>query len=78
MKKIYRVSFAVPVDGVSDFYFASLAAIFERFSVDDIGCGLSNLWRGTVAPGKPYQNKKCKISEEVLFVKPTQRKGGFK
>lgn len=77
MKKIFWVSLASPYNGKTDYFFASLAAIYEVLPVDVVGCKLSNLW-GIVEPGKPYQNKKCKITEDSVFVKPTQRKGGFK
>lgn len=70
---VYRVSFHEPMpeatDGKTDFFFTSLAAIYDRFSTEDIGCKVSRLWNLKISPDKPYVGRKCTITKE-----PVQRK----
>lgn len=73
--KIYRVSFQEPVGSQYDFYFGSLAAIYEVFTADDIGCQVSRLWAVKITPGHPYENAKCIISQEFLVRKKSKRGG---
>ena len=68
-KHIYKVHFNEPQRGKRDHYFTSLAAIYTVFSREDIGCDVSNLWNLKVAEGVPYENKKCRITKEVLTKK---------
>ncbi|MCX6222476.1 MAG: hypothetical protein NTZ69_16005 [Bacteroidia bacterium] len=70
--KIYRVEIKSPT-GV--FYFGSLSAIYDRFSVAEIGCKVTRLWNKGVPMGTPYKNSKCTISQEVLIRKNTKRGG---
>jgi hypothetical protein len=37
-KHIYRVSLQAPVNGKTDYFFGSLAAIYTEFSPEQIGC----------------------------------------
>jgi hypothetical protein len=75
--KFYKVTFLHPSPGVDhrDFYFGSLAAIYDRFSVEDIGCAVSRLWSFKISPANPYRGRHCVISEEVLWRKQTKRGG---
>lgn len=59
-----------------DFYFGSLAAIYELFTPEQIGCRVEHLWNYGVMTDRPYMNKLCVISREVL-VRKTQRKGSL-
>ena len=72
-KHVYRVSFNEPLpevcDGKTDFFFTSLAAIYDRFIPDDIGCKVSRLWNLKITTDKPYMGRKCTITKE-----PVQRK----
>lgn len=52
------------------FLFSSLAAIYEVFSVDDVGCGLRHLYNLQVPDGAAYAGKRCIIKREVLHSKP--------
>ena len=77
MKKqeyIYRVSFGQPPFEDSDkteFFFTSLAAIYEQFTQEQIGCSVTNLWNKRVEEGRPYENRRhtCKIIKEPLHRK---------
>ena len=69
---IIRVSFTTPDEkwnGVSDFYFSSLAAIYELFPPSAVGCQLTNLWNYGITENRPFSNKKCVISKVRLYGK---------
>jgi len=70
----YRVRFREPIRGRSDFYFGSLSAIYDLFTVDQIGCSKSHLWNVKVSDGIDYHGRRCSISLEVLNRK--KQKGG--
>ena len=70
---IYRVSFKEPpltVDGIpaekNEYFFTSLAAIYDQFSKEDIGCQVSRLWNLKIAPDNPYRGLKCVITKEPV------------
>ena len=41
------------------YYFGSVAAIYDRFTPEQLGVSLSRLWSFGIAPGRPYKNKRC-------------------
>lgn len=51
------------------FLFSSLAAIFEVFSVEQIGCGLGHLYNLKVPDGTAFSGKRCIIKRERVFAK---------
>nr|DAN47156.1 MAG TPA: hypothetical protein [Caudoviricetes sp.] len=53
------------------YYFGSVAAIYDRFTPEQLGVSLSRLWSFGIAPGRPYKNKICTIYRGVI-----QRKKG--
>jgi hypothetical protein len=65
---VTRVVFYHPPhnDGNTVFYFGSLAAIYDSFTVDEIGCNLSTLWKARICPGNMHIGRKCVISKEFL------------
>ena len=69
-KSVIKVQFHTPVEGSCDWYFTSLAAIFDRFSPAQIGCTLRTLWDRGVAVGSPKATRTCVISRHPLFSKP--------
>ncbi len=76
IETIIKVQFLQPradMGGRSDFYFGSLAAIFEVFSEDDVGCKLNTLWAAKIDVKRPKTTPKCVISKAVLYRKK-QRK----
>lgn len=68
---IYKVSFweSPKNDGRKDFYFTSLAAIYEQFTAEEIGCSVENLWRVGVRLGNPYYGKLCSVTREKIVSK---------
>ncbi len=51
------------------FLFSSLAAIFEVFSVEQIGCSLGHLYNLKVPDGCAYAGKHCIIKRERVVSK---------
>lgn len=43
------------------YYFGSVAAIFDRFTPDELGVSLTTLWNYGLAPDRPYKNNRCAI-----------------
>ena len=56
--------------GGATYFFGSLAAIYEMFTPDEIGCPLASLWqRGLLDGGKAFSTAKCTIARVMLFRK---------
>lgn len=69
-KTIYHVSFGDD----ENFYFGSLAAVYDRFTPSELGVSLSRLYDVAITPEKPYRNDKCIIRKGILQRKKTNRK----
>ena len=69
----YRVSFYLPIDGNKDYFFGSMSAIYERFTKEQIGCDVRNLWNCRIREGHPYKGQRCTISREPLYRKKRKR-----
>lgn len=69
-KTIYHVSFGDD----ANYYFGSLAAIFDRFTPSELGVSLSRLYCVAITPEKPYKNGKIVIRKSLLCRKKTHRK----
>lgn len=68
----YRVAFeSQPVcgDPSRDFYFHSLAAIYDTFTDRQIGCKLSRLYNIGVSDGNAYRGRLCTITREPIMRK---------
>lgn len=72
----YRVEFKEPPiegDERTAFNFSSLAAIYEQFTPEQVGCKVSRLWNIGVSDGFPYKGRRCTITKEQVRRK-TQNK----
>ena len=58
----------------SHYYFGSLAAIYEKFSKEEIGISYGSLRNYRLSSEKPYKNKLCIIRKGVLITIPKQVK----
>lgn len=76
MDEIIKVQFHCPLPGKSgeEYYFTSIAAIYEQFSPADIGCALSTLWCFGLRVGHPKVTKTCVISKHYIQRKPQTNK----
>ena len=71
-KNIYRVRFSEPPiseDRRTEFFFTSLAAIYEVFTPKQVGCKVSRLYNIGVPDGKPYNGELCQIMRETILSK---------
>lgn len=55
------------------FLFSSLAAIYEVFSVEQIGCALGHLYNLKVPDGSAFAGKRCIIKREKVVSKRQKR-----
>lgn len=72
----YRVEFKEPPiegDDRTAFNFSSLAAIYEQFTPEQVGCRVARLWNIGVSDGVPYRGRRCTITKEQVRRK-TQNK----
>lgn len=55
----------------TDYYFGSISAIFEHFTIDEIGIQASSLYNFKLdeIENPIYENKKCWIRKSVLLTK---------
>ena len=63
------VEFFRKVNGRRVWYFGSLAAIYELFTPEDIGCKLESLWNTDLDYGEYKITKQCVIYKEKLYRK---------
>lgn len=49
-----------------DFYFGSIAAIYDAFTAAQLGIAQQSLYDFGVTPERPYENKICTISKSEL------------
>lgn len=67
---VIKVQFFHPhAYGGTEFYFGSLAAIFEMFAPSEIGCRLENLWSSNITEEHPKATRFCVISKHKLYRK---------
>ena len=57
----------------SHHYFGSLAAIYEKFTKEEIGIAYGSLRNYGLSAEKPYQNKLCIIRKGYLITIPKQK-----
>lgn len=73
---IYRIEFKeAPLEGDTrrEFFFHSLSAIYEVFTIEQVGCAVSRLWNVGVSHGNVYEGRKCRISREPISRKKRDR-----
>lgn len=66
---VFHVKFKTPPivgDKRTDFFFASLAAIYDTFTPDQIGCAVERLYKLRVSDSNPYHGISCDISREEV------------
>ena len=77
----YRVVFKSPPGSWDqvEFFFGSLAAIYDVFSDAEVGCKIENLWNKNLSePGSVWNGSRCSISNHELIRKKTNRGGHLK
>lgn len=56
-----------------DYYFGSLAAIYTKFTKDEIGISYGSLRNYGLTPGRPYINDRAVIKEGILITAKGER-----
>lgn len=75
METIIKVQFFSPVEGRLEWFFTSVAAIFDQFTPEQIGCSLATLWGADALPvGKVKATGNCLISRHYIARKPQTNK----
>lgn len=72
-ERIIKVEFLVPVNGRREYYFGSLAAIYETFTPQQIGCKLEALWSAKITEQKPKSTRHCVISKHPVCRKKQKK-----
>ena len=70
---IYHLQFREPPiegDARYDFFFSSIAAIFEVFTPKQTGVSLRSLWESKIDFDRPFYGKLCFVRKERLHNKP--------
>ena len=74
IRYIYAVTFfsaPLPSEGRRKlFLFSSLAAIYEMFTPQQIGCSLGHLYNLRISDGAVYGGQQCIVHRERLYSKP--------
>ena len=71
---LIKVQFFTPKEGGrTEFYFGSLAAIYEMFDAAEIGCRLEALWAAGIDEANPKATRLCVISKHSLYRKSQKK-----
>lgn len=73
IRKIIHVEMLQPIDGQKHFYFGSKAAIFQRFTPDQIGLSYKTLRNIGSLKDSPFSNNKCIIRQGELIASNTRK-----
>lgn len=65
---VVHVRLETPYMGKRDWYFSSVAAIYERLPREIVGVTKEHLWR-VLSKGNEYQNKKATVRKAELVAK---------
>lgn len=68
------VEFFSKMNGHKVWYFGSLAAIYELFTPEQIGCKLETLWNDSLGYGEYKITKHCVITKEIMYRKARKAK----
>nr|DAQ87167.1 MAG TPA: hypothetical protein [Caudoviricetes sp.] len=69
---VYIVRFHEAPDGHTErsYYFFSLAAIFDRFTPEEVGFSVWSLHRAKVREGNKYEGRRCIVYRVPVHRKP--------
>ncbi len=71
---LVKVQFFKPVNGAKEWYFGSMAAIYELFTAEEIGCKLETLWAARLEVGECKATRKCTVYRLKMYRKAQKRK----
>lgn len=71
-RKILHVELRNSIDGERHYYFGSKAAIFQRFTSEQMGITYYSLKNICITKDKPYVNRQCTIRQGELIASETK------
>lgn len=71
-RKILHVELRNSIDGERHYYFGSKAAIFQRFTSEQVGITYYSLKNICITKDKPYLNRQCIIRQGELIASETK------
>lgn len=71
-RKILHVELRNSIDGERHYYFGSKAAIFQRFTSEQMGITYYSLKNICITKDKPYVNRQCIIRQGELIASETK------
>lgn len=71
---IYHVRLNAAINGQVDFFFGSIAAIFDHLGPNQVGIVKQSLYDFKITPENPYRNKYCTIQKGEILRKKGNRK----
>lgn len=71
-RKILHVELRDPIDGERHYYFGSKAAIYQRFTAEQVGITYYSLKNICITKEKPYVNRQCIIRQGELIASETK------
>lgn len=71
-RKILHIEFRNPIDGERHYYFGSKAAIFQRFTAEQMGITYFSLKNIRITKDEPYVNRQCTIRQGELIASETK------
>ena len=73
VRKIFHVEMLTPIDGQKHFYFGSKAAIFQRFTPEQVGLSYKTLRNIGSIKDQPFSNSKCIIRQGELIASNSRK-----
>ena len=73
IRKVFHVEFREPVEGKKHYYFGSKAAIYQRFTPQQIGIAYSSLRSFGSIKDRPYVNTLCTIWQGELIASQSNK-----
>lgn len=73
-KKVVHLHLKIPDASRQDYYFGSLAALYDKFTTVDVGIGYKSL-TNAIRGKDTYENKKCVIHIGTIERKAHEKKG---
>lgn len=71
-RKILHVELRNSIDGERHYYFGSKAAIYQRFTAEQVGITYYSLKNICITKDKPYVNRQCIIRQGELIASETK------
>ncbi len=72
MERLERTVYHLELNG-EHYYFGSLAALYSKFTKEQLGVAYGTLRNYKIEKEKPYQNAKCTLRKGILMTSTTPK-----